>query len=177
MTLRHSCVRTLAAAMLSILLGACGEPGMRDLRQYIDQVKERRAEQIESLPEIKSVETFIYLEDGRRDPFMPSESGARASAPAVAGGISPDPERRKEELEHYPLSSLEMVGHIEQNNEAWGLVVADDGTIHRVRKGNHLGQDHGQIIRITEHKIEMVEIVSDGLGGYRERFAFLALNE
>ncbi|MCF6283039.1 MAG: pilus assembly protein PilP [Candidatus Polarisedimenticolaceae bacterium] len=177
MIFRHSSIRVLLVALSSVLLGACGEPGMQDLRQYIDQVKERSAGQIESLPEVKSVETFIYIEGERRDPFSLSGEDNQEDAPAIAGGISPDNNRRKEELERYPLTALKMVGLLEQHEEFWGLVVADDGTIHRVRSGNYLGQDHGQILRITENRIEMVEIVADGLGSYRERSAFLALSE
>ena len=53
---------------------------------------------------------------------------------------------------------------------AWGLV-------HRVSSGNYLGQADGKITDITPSKISLVEIVPDGLGGYMERPAGLALNE
>ena len=165
------------ALMASILLTACGEQNMNDLRQYISAVKERRADQIESLPEIKSVETFVYLEAGRRDPFVPSAGETAETVPEVVGGISPDFSRRKEELERYPLASLKMVGYLEQQDTAWGLVTADDGTIHMVKQGNYMGQDYGQITHVAENQIEMTEIVSDGLGGYRERTASLTLAE
>ena len=177
MIFRHPFSHLIWVVMLSMMLSACSDFGMQDLQEYIDQVKARRAGQIESLPEIKSVETFIYQEGERRDPFMPPDRKIRKDTPAVVGGVSPDINRRKEELERYPLSSLKMVGILRQENEFWGLVVADDGTIHRVKNGNYLGQDHGQILRISESRIEMVEIVSDGQDGYHERSAFLALNE
>ncbi len=177
MNIRLSSMRVTLALLSTVLLGACAEPGMQDLHQYIEQVKARSAGPIESLPEVKSVETFIYLEGDRRDPFTLSGQDDEDDAPAISGGISPDYNRRKEELERYPLTSLKMVGLLEQNEEFWGLVVADDGTIHRVHSGNYLGQDHGQILRVTESRIELVEIVADGLGNYRERSAFLALSE
>ncbi len=177
MIFRHSSIRVVLVLLVSVLLAACNGPGMQDLQQYVEQVKARSAGQIESLPEVKNVETFIYLEGERRDPFSLSGQDDQSDAPAVAGGISPDYNRRKEELERYPLTSLKMVGLLEQNEEFWGLVVADDGTIHRVHSGNYLGQDHGQILRVTESRIELVEIVADGLGNYRERSTFLALSE
>lgn len=177
MIFRHLSVRVVQVVLVSAFLGACGGPGMQDLQQYVEQVKARSAGQIESLPEVKSVETFIYLEGERRDPFSLSGQDDQDDAPAISGGISPDHNRRKEELERYPLTALKMVGLLEQNDEFWGLVVADDGTIHRVHSGNYLGQDHGQILRVTESRIELVEIVADGLGNYRERSTFLALSE
>ena len=167
----------MALMMVSVLLTACGEQNMNDLHLYISSVKERRANQIESLPEIKSVETFVYLEAGRRDPFMPSAGEATETVPEVMGGISPDFSRRKEELERYPLASLKMVGFLEKSGVGWGLITADDGTIHMVKQGNYMGQDYGQITHVAENGIEMTEIVSDGLGGYRERTASLTLAE
>ena len=52
-----------------------------------------------------------------------------------------------------------------------------DGLVHRVITGNHIGQTDGKITEITPSKISVVEIVPDGLGGYIERPAALALNE
>jgi type IV pilus assembly protein PilP len=42
--------------------------------------------------------------------------------------------------------------------------------------GNHLGQNDGKILRITPSTIELIEIVPDGLGGYFERPAAVALD-
>jgi len=48
--------------------------------------------------------------------------------------------------------------------------------VHRVLPGNHLGQNDGKILRVTSGAIELVEIVPDGLGGYFERPAAVALD-
>ena len=42
--------------------------------------------------------------------------------------------------------------------------------------GNYMGQADGRVIEISPSKISVVEIVPDGLGGYIERPASLALN-
>jgi type IV pilus assembly protein PilP len=39
-----------------------------------------------------------------------------------------------------------------------------------------MGQNDGRIIGITESEIDMVEIISDGIGGYIERDAAIALS-
>ena len=91
--------------------------------------------------------------------------------------ISPDFNRRREELEGFTLDAIRMVGILEQSGVTWGLVKTKEGTIHRVKTGNYMGQNHGRINQITEDKIELTEIVQDGTGGYSERQASLALAE
>ena len=59
----------------------------------------------------------------------------------------------------------------------YGLVQTKDGLVHRVTAGNYLGQADGKITEITPAKISLTEIVPDGLGGYMERPAALALNQ
>ena len=70
-----------------------------------------------------------------------------------------------------------MVGILEQGNTRWALIKASDGTIHRVKTGNYMGQNHGKIMNVLEDKIELMEIVPDGLGDWRERPATMALAE
>jgi type IV pilus assembly protein PilP len=50
-----------------------------------------------------------------------------------------------------------------------------DGLVHRITVGNHLGQNYGRVVSITDSEIRLVEIISDGLGGYLERPAKIAL--
>jgi type IV pilus assembly protein PilP len=55
--------------------------------------------------------------------------------------------------------------------------MASDGRVHRVVLGEHMGQNDGTITQITPSKIALTEIVPDGLGGYIQRPAALALNQ
>ena len=70
-----------------------------------------------------------------------------------------------------------MVGTLERDGSSWALVRMSDSTIHRVKPGNFAGENHGKIVNITESEIELTEIVEDGLGGWMERQAALALSE
>jgi type IV pilus assembly protein PilP len=47
--------------------------------------------------------------------------------------------------------------------------------VHRVTVGNHMGQNYGRIVAITDSEIQLVEIIPDGLGGYLERPAAIGL--
>jgi type IV pilus assembly protein PilP len=58
----------------------------------------------------------------------------------------------------------------------YGLVRTKDGLIHRVLPGNYMGQNDGRITAVADAKINVIEIVPDGLGGYMERPAALALS-
>ncbi len=167
----------LPVVLLGVVLTGCVGDNMRDLRDYVAEVKARKKGRIEPLPEIKQIETFVYAAAGRRDPFTPSGRGATEPTDAPGDGPAPIKDRRKEELEAFPLDSIRMVGTLEQKDSIWGLVTTKDGTIFRVKPGNYMGQNHGQITRISEEQIELTEIVADGHGGYRERQASLAVNE
>lgn len=162
-----------------LLLSACSSDDKSDLVQYIGQVKARPKTQIEPLPEIKVIEPFIFKPSGLRDPFRPIEKVAEAELVDIGtgSGIRPDPTRRKEQLESYSLDSLRMVGTIAKDAVLWGLIKAGDGTIHRVRETNYMGRNHGKIIRISEDKIELMEIVPDKPGTWREQQTSLALSE
>jgi type IV pilus assembly protein PilP len=159
------------------ILSGCANPDLDELRSYVELKKEEPPGRIEPLPEIKQITTFVYEADDRRNPFKPVESEEQEQRGLTENGISPDFNRRKEELEGYELDSIRMVGTLEQEGVTWGLVSTKEGTIHRIKTGNYMGQNHGRIIQITEDKIELTEIVQDGTGGYSERQASLALAE
>ena len=170
-----SLTRTLAVFIVAAFaLGACGGD-MDDLDQYINSVKAKPGGRIDPLPEITPYEVFIYLADaeGLRSPFVPDSP--QAAAGIAAGGTRPDPERSREFLEQFPLDTLRMVGTLQLGETQFGLVQTSDGLIHRVVPGNYMGQNDGRIVVVSESEIELVEIISDGIGGYLEREAAVGL--
>ncbi|WP_240905483.1 pilus assembly protein PilP [Thiorhodococcus mannitoliphagus] len=162
---------------LALLLTGCEGDRMSDLEDYVQSVLNKPPGPIEPLPEIKPVATFVYEPADRRDPFTPDAQSAPEEEIALDNGLAPDPNRRKEELEGYPLDSLRMVGTLDTGSERWGLIRTKEGILHRVRVGNHLGQNNGQIISIEDDEIQLTEIVSDAPGQWRERAATVALSE
>jgi type IV pilus assembly protein PilP len=164
----------LAAAMIGI--AACGGQ-MDDLDQYINEVKARPGGRIEPLPEITPYAVFTYVADaqGVRSPFVPDTP--QVTTTGVGGGIRPDSQRSREFLEGFPLDTLRMVGTMDMGETMYGLVQTSDGLIHRVVPGNYLGQNDGRINEIDESEIELIEIISDGIGGYIERDAAISLSD
>jgi len=167
---------SLILALAIFGLAACGGD-MDDLDQYVNEVKARPGGRIEPLPEITPYEVFRYLADaqGVRSPFVPDTPQIATSG--VDGGVGPDPDRSREFLEGFPLDTLRMVGTLDIGETMYGLVQTSDGLIHRVVPGNYLGQNDGRINDIGESEIELVEIISDGIGGYIERDAAISLSD
>lgn len=166
----------LGLVAATMLLGvSCGGPEHTDLQEYVQRVKAKDRGGIEPLPEIKPYETFTYKPDDRRDPFTPfAQEAVRQDSP-VDSGLRPDTDRKREALEQFSLDSLAFVGHLEKDGILWGLIVAPDSTVYRVREGNYIGQNYGEIEEISETEILITEIVSDGSGGWIEREAALTL--
>lgn len=160
------------AALAALALSGCSTD-MEELQQRVGEIKGRPGERIEPLPEIKPYEAFAYNAADMRSPFVPS-APARSD---LATGVRPDVKRPREFLEQFPLDTMRMVGTLQLQGKSYGLVQGKDGLVHRVLPGNFVGQNDGRIVGITGTKISVIEIVPDGLGGYIERPAALALTE
>ena len=164
----------LLLAVTGVALAACSAD-MDELDSYINTVKAKPGGRIEPLPEITPYEVFTYDadEEGIRSPFVPDTPQA---AGTQAGGVRPDQDRIREHLESFSLDTMSMVGTLNLGGTTYGLVQTSDGLIHRVVPGNYLGQNDGRIVSITDSEIELVEIISDGIGGYVERDAAISLS-
>ena len=166
---------TAVLIMMSVGLTGCGGD-MNDLNTYIDEVKRRKGGRIDPLPEITPYEVFTYVADSQsmRSPFVPDTPQATGNS---VGGTRPDATRSREFLEGFPLDTLRMVGTLDISETAYALIQSSDGLIHRVISGNYMGQNDGRITGISQSKVELVEIISDGIGGYIERDAAISLSD
>lgn len=170
-SMTRNAMSALLVAAVALSLSACTR-GSRDLEAWVAEVKARPAPPLDPLPVMKQFETFEYAAQDLRDPFsqpIPDRDGGNA--------LRPDPNRRKEVLEAFPLDSLNMVGTIGEGGGVVGLVMGPDRVTHRVRSGNYLGLNDGRITAVFEDRIEIVELVPDGAGGWLERPAKIALED
>lgn len=168
---RSTLIALAAGLLASTLLVGCTR-GDKELVAFLDEVKNRPAPALDPLPVMKQFETFEYSADGLRDPFsVPLANRDSGSGPR------PDANRRKEVLEAFPLDGLNMVGSIGTGGNLVALVLAPDKVTHRVRPGIYLGQSDGRVTGVYEDRIELVELVTDGAGGWLERQAKIALED
>jgi len=158
-----------AAACIALMLPGCGNR-MKDLQQYVAQVKARRGGQIAPLPQIKPFETYLYEDMNLRSPFIPQlQSYANNTKGLNSSGLHPDFNRPHEYLEQFPLDSLKMMGTLTLKGSMYALMRDGDGVVHKVTVGNYMGQNFGKITKVTQAGLVLREIVSDGQGGWVER--------
>ncbi len=153
-----------------VLVTGCNFQGNdADLRAYIAEVKARQAGPIEPVPAFRPYEAFNYSAMLLRSPFDRPVVELQQLLRSAGKKIQPDLNREREHLENYSVSALAMVGTIKKDGVLWALVSDDQGGVHRVKQGNYLGRNHGQVVKVNQAQVEFVEIVSDGLNGWVER--------
>ena len=159
------------------LLAGCGADGdFSDLRAYMDEVRARPKGSIEPLPTFQPYESFTYRASSLRSPFQSPVKIDVVTRQKGSAEIKPDETRVKQFLEGFNIETFEMVGTLRNERELYALVNGAGG-VHRVKVGDYLGRNHGKILAIDESKIDVMEIVPDGEGGWLERPRSLSLKE
>ena len=170
--------RVMLASAIALGVAGCGRgvtstPGdAPNLEEWVANVRARPAPPLEPLPVMQQFETFEYAAQGLRDPFSNAFSDD-----GDGSGPRPDPNRRKELLEQFPLDSLDMVGTLGTGADQVALVTAPDKVTYRVRPGMYMGQAEGRVTDVSDTGIDLVELVPDGAGGWLERPASIALDD
>lgn len=164
---------TLVLGLAGCTRGVTSTPGEApNLETFIAEVKARPAPPLDLLPVMQQFETFEYAAQALRDPFSSAFTDQ-----SNGHGLRPDSARRKQTLEQFPLDSLDMVGTLGRGSSLVALVMAPDKVTYRVRPGAYMGQADGRVTAVYEDRIELVELVPDGAGGWLERPATLALED
>ena len=145
-----------------------------ELRAKIAEVKSRPGGRIEPLPEVKPYETFAYAAAGPALAVRGRRAGVGGRRRTRCG---PTPTARASSSSSSRSTRCAWSARCASAARNYGLVQTKDGLVHRVLPGNHLGQSDGRITAIEEGKISLIEIVPDGMGGFIERPAALALSE
>jgi len=162
--------------LVSLLLAGCGGEEFQDLRDFVKNAGADMRGMVPPPPDIKPYEPFTYDNDTNLpDPFKPRKQNARNSS--HAGQNQPNFNRPKEELEDYPLESLKMVGYLSQKGVGQAIIRSNAGKIYRVKVGNYIGLNFGQVTSVTETEIKIKEMVQDSVGDWSERESSLQLVE
>lgn len=162
---------------LALMLWGCSEANLPQLERELDAMRANPGQaDLEPLPPMPSYVSVEYRFADERSPFQ----ARMPEAEEVIGGdtgLEPDFSRPKEPLEAFDLNQLELVGTLMVGGQPSALVKSPEGTVHRVRVGDHMGTDFGRIVGITNSSVQLVEIVPTGRGGWVERTTRLTLED
>ncbi len=156
-----------ATLLLLVSLAGCGRGNMSDLRSWVAQVKSRHGGRIPPFPKPHPYTAYTYNAKALRSPFV--------AVAKPGNGVRPNLHRKKQYLEQFPLDALKFVGEISMGGTTYALIEDPQGMVHRVTKGNYMGQNNGRITQIEPDSISLREIVPNGRGGWQRRVASLAL--
>lgn len=165
----------LAAAL--VLLTGCAEEEHQDIKQWMKTSSADMRGRVLPLPEINPFPIVSYDATNLVDPFS---SVKLIPEKKSGGGIVPDFDRPREPLEAYPLESIAMIGVVRKGGVNYALVQTNEGVVHQVKAGNHMGQNFGVIVAVSDAEVRITELVQDPSGqsaDWIERPTSLSLRE
>jgi type IV pilus assembly protein PilP len=111
-------------------------------------------------------EAFVYVTDGRRDPFVPL---SRIRRPIEASDEPATP------LQSYDLSQFRLTGVIVGKGASKAMVIAPDGKSYILSKGVKIGKNTGVVIKISSESVLVEEKYFDFSGNVIENILEIAV--
>lgn len=164
-------------AIFVLILILCGcNTGTDDLQQYIAQVKQNTAVNIEPYPEFETKPTFIYSALELRSPFQhPRNIGVEVKQVSQPNCAQPDFSRTKQALEKFGIDALSVTGFFTSNGKKWALIQSNTGSLFKVTRGDYLGLFFGKIDSINNGVVSFTEMLPDGAGCWQKKQATLTM--
>jgi len=164
-----------------VLSGCDASNGFSDLDRFMKEADSAPRGRIDALPEVKVYRAFTYSAANRRSPFLPPEDVVvnEVKIQKDQSNVKPNLDRVPEVLESFSLGQLKMVGTLQRNENdlLWALIADNDGSVHMTKVGQYMGKNHGQIINIKTGRLDLMEIVPNGYGGWLERPRTISLDD
>lgn len=164
-------MKKLILFSLFFLVACSDKSGTSDLQEYVSKTLNSQRGKIQPLPEFQPYSAYVYSASALRSPFESPVVFEELAAQVDNTVDAPDHSRRKEALERYSLGELSLVGTLAKSDSGRlkALVKTISGSVHTVEEGNYMGKNHGKIINISEYKVDLVEVVPNGSGGWISR--------
>lgn len=174
----NTTIRIVLFAMMTTGLVACSaKHDDADLDRSIEKIVKKPRGSIDPPPELQSIATYKYDAHHLRSPFSSPRKKSKNES-EKKNNVQPDLSRAKEYLESFSLGKLRMKGTINKPSQPMEALVSDpDGELTRVRVGAYMGKNFGEITKIDDTSIELIEIVPDGSDNWVERPNVLLLSE
>jgi len=111
-------------------------------------------------------EEFVYVSEGRRDPFVPLSRIRRPVSESV------EPETP---LQSFDLSQFRLIGVIVGKGASKAMVVAPDGKSYVLAKGVKIGKNNGVVMEINSDAVRVMEKYYDFSGNVIENIQEIAV--
>lgn len=143
-------------------LVGCSEEAATTAQPKAAQVRKPPAKQV-TAPVVKEEEEkeaeFVYVTDGRRDPFVPLSRIRRPMEPSDEPATP---------LQSYDLSQFRLAGVIVGKGASKAMVIAPDGKSYILSEGVKIGKNSGVVITITSESVLVEEKYFDFSGNIIE---------
>ena len=169
---RMSHLVRLSPLCLAAVLTACGASEDDELQQWMQDARQHVSTTVQPLPQPKPYAPREYTTTKQTDPF----SVQKVAELSRAQNESPEPNRRREPLEDYPLEAFKLLGTMKRNGEAEAVLSVGDKTQH-VHVGQYIGQNYGRIVRIGDQELTLRELVREGTAEWKEKMTTLKVQE
>jgi type IV pilus assembly protein PilP len=145
-------LRCVALSFLILLSGCSSNRHIRDLQQYVENLKKAAGATPTPAPNpFKPPPPVVFQANGDRSPFESQGETVKTVNPAT---LSLHP------LQGYALSALKFKGIVTQNNEIFAFILAPDNKLYQIKLGDIIGDHYGKIIHIYPDRLEVLEKVA-----------------
>ena len=167
-------VRTTIFVFFLVLAG-CESSDDENLSVWMTTVRQSTHANILTVLPPLAVSLSTYESLNRADPFDVAKISTLQDVSDQAG-IRPDLKRSREPLESYPLDQFRMVGSLGRSGQSVALVEVGK-VLYQIRKGDHLGQDLGEVIAIGDGAVDIEETLQEANGIWIKRRVQLSMRE
>ena len=150
-------------------LVGCSEETATTPQPKATKVRKPPAKQVPApvdMEEETKEEEFVYVTDGRRDPFVPL---SRIRRPIESSDEPATP------LQSYDLSQFRLAGVIVGKGASKAMVIAPDGKSYILSKGVKIGKNSGVVITISSQSVLVKEKYFDFSGNVIENIQEIAV--
>ncbi|MCG9759571.1 MULTISPECIES: pilus assembly protein PilP [Pseudoalteromonas] len=170
-------IRLMLCVTTLMFISGCND-STAEQKEFIDQVKASSTPKIEPIPEMQNYEPFKYSASELRSPFVaPQPEVIENKLVQIKNCLHPDPDRDRYPLEKFPLDNLRMKGIIAKSDGRWALIEAATQGLYRVKRGEYMGLYHGKVLSVQADHLELLELIPDGTGCWKERLTKLEMLE
>ncbi|PQJ88186.1 pilus assembly protein PilP [Aliivibrio sifiae] len=170
----------MSSRFLILVIGALVMVGCKANKDPLDtfyaEAKQQGESDVDKLSRVLPFEVEAYSQVDGRSPFVLPKQPEIATQ-SVKKKTCWQPKYRKKigALERYSLNRLRLKGIMGADSDITALVQTPKGSVVKVRKGQYMGSNNGQVVDIKSRQITLKETLPDGMGCWQKRYVKLAL--